>query len=74
MDVLNKLVEIVSDYKGEKFDNITKETTFDALGFDSLDKVDLMMEVEDKFSVTLGDDMTVVTVGDLVDKIEQLQK
>ena len=43
METLKTLGEIVNDYKGTTTD-ITADTTY--LGFDSLDKVDLMMQVE----------------------------
>ena len=53
--------------------NVTADTTFEELGFDSLDKVDLMMQVEEKFGVTLGDDVAVATVGELAAKIDELK-
>ena len=72
MDTLKTLSEIVNDYKGEAV-NVTADTTFEELGFDSLDKVDLMMQVEEKFGVTLGDDVAVATVGELAAKIDELK-
>lgn len=73
MNTLQELNEIVNEYKGETLE-MTAETTFEQLGFDSLDKVDLMMQVEEKFGITLGDDLVVNTVGELVAKIEELKK
>ena len=72
METLKTLSEIVNEYKGETLD-ITADTTFEDLGFDSLDKVDLMMQVEEKFGVTLGDDVAVATVGELAAKIDELK-
>ena len=72
METVKKLAEIVNDYKGEKLD-INENTTFEDLGFDSLDKVDLMMQVEEKFEVTLGDDLVVTTIGELAAKIDELK-
>ncbi|MCI8596225.1 MAG: acyl carrier protein [Clostridia bacterium] len=72
METLKTLSEIVNDYKGEAV-NVTADTTFEELGFDSLDKVDLMMQVEEKFGVTLGDDVAVATVGELAAKIDELK-
>lgn len=72
METLKTLTEIVNEYKGETLD-ITADTTFEDLGFDSLDKVDLMMQVEEKFGVTLGDDVAVATVGELAAKIDELK-
>jgi len=72
MDTLKTLGEIVCDYKGETVE-VEAETTFEDLGFDSLDKVDLMMQVEEKFGITLGDDVVVATVGELAAKIDELK-
>lgn len=73
METLNTLADIICEYKGEKFD-ISADTTFETLGFDSLDKVDLMMQVEEKFGITLGDNLVVNTVGELSAKIDELAK
>lgn len=72
MEILNKLTKIVADYKGEKVD-ITEATTFDDLGFDSLDTVDLMMQVEDEFGIEFSDELQVANVGELAKEIEKLQ-
>ena len=72
METIKTLAEIVNDYKGEQLE-INANTTFEDLGFDSLDKVDLMMQVEEKFGVTLGDDVAVATVGELAAKIDELK-
>lgn len=73
MEVLAKLKEIVDEYKGESID-LKNETTFDEIGFDSLDKVDLMMQVEEKFGIELDSDVMINTVGELAAKIEELTK
>lgn len=72
METLQTLTEIVNEYKGETMD-INENTTFEDLGFDSLDKVDLMMQVEEKFGITLGDDIAVSTMGELAAKIDELK-
>ncbi len=73
METVKQLAEIVNEYKGETLD-INADTTFEDLGFDSLDKVDLMMQVEEKLGVTLGDDLVVATIGELAAKIDELKK
>ena len=70
MDTLKTLQEIVSEYKGTTVE-LKAETTFADLGFDSLDQVELVMQVEDKFGITLGDDLMVTNVGELVAKIDE---
>ena len=56
METLEKLKEILSECKGEDLD-ITPETTFDELDFDSLDKVDIVMQIEEAYDISLGDNM-----------------
>ena len=68
METLEKLKEILSECKGEDLD-ITPETTFDELDFDSLDKVDIVMQIEEAYDISIGDNLTLSTVGELVAKI-----
>ena len=70
MNILEKLQEILSECKGEDL-NITPETTFDELEYHSLDKVDNFMQIEEAFDISLGDNMQLSTVGELVSKIEE---
>ena len=44
METIKTLAEIVNDYKGEQLE-VNENTTFEDLGFVSLDKVDVMMQV-----------------------------
>ncbi len=67
--VFEKIVELLSEQLGVDPDNITMDTSFEELGADSVDVVDLTMAVEEAFHLEdLADenlsDMT--TVGDFV--------
>ena len=73
MNTLEQLKAIVNDYKGEEVD-LKEETTFEDLGFDSLDKVELVMHVESEFGIEIGADVAVNNIGELVAKIEELKK
>ncbi len=64
MDIIKKLEEIVSEYKGEQI-TLRPDTTFDDLGFDSLDKVELLMKIEEEFNFQFPDDIQVGAVGEL---------
>ena len=70
METLAKLKEILSEYKGEELD-VNMDTTFDELDFDSLDKVDIVMQIEEAYDISLGDNMALSTVGELVKKIDE---
>ena len=51
METLEKLKEILAECKGEDIE-VTPETTFDELDFDSLDKVDIVMQIEEAYDIT----------------------
>lgn len=50
---------------------ITRDTKFSDLGIDSLDTVEMLMELEDEIGVEVELDEKVETVGELVDFIEK---
>lgn len=70
MSTFDKVVEILVDAKDFEADKITMESTWDELGLDSLDTVELVMNMEDEFGISLEmtDDMK--TVGDVVKAID----
>lgn len=72
MDILKEISDIVKEYKGEDV-VLTPESRFDDLGFDSLDRIELVMAAEEKFNITFDNDLNVATVAELMDKIAELQ-
>ena len=71
---IDKIKTIIADHSGEDAANITAETTFEELGVDSLTTVEVLMDIEDEFGVTLEAAQVGKTVGDLVRAIEEAQK
>lgn len=72
--VLEKVSKLLSDYKDIEEESITNETTLEELGLDSLDTVELIMQLEEEFSVTIEANEDIETVGDLVGLINGLVK
>lgn len=73
MTTFEKLKPIISDQLGVKMENVTLDASFkDDLEADSLDMVDLTMEIEDEFAIEIGDKVaaTLQTVGDVVRYID----
>ena len=53
-------------------ENVTEDATFEDLGIDSLDMVELICDLEEKCSVDFGEPEGLTTVGDLVEYIDNL--
>lgn len=70
-------LEIVKDVLAENLDinpdEVTQDATFDTLGVDSLDMVELICEIEDRCEVDFGEPSGLATVGQLVEYINSLK-
>lgn len=64
---LERVAKLIADEFGVEADTITEATELDALGLDSLDRVELAMLVEDDFALELPRDVEGdwKTVGDI---------
>ena len=72
-NTLERVVKIVCDQMGTTADKITNETSFiNDLGADSLDTVELVMEFEDEFEISIPDEDAekIQTVGSAVSYID----
>ena len=69
-ELLTTFAEILVEDFDIPADEITADASFEALGLDSLDVVDLTLAVEERTGVKLEDEELedVVTVGDAVSK------
>ena len=75
--VESKVVEIVSEQMGVDKSEITRETSFiNDLNADSLDTVELVMEFEDEFDMSIPDEEAekIQTVGAAIDYIINIVK
>ncbi len=72
-DVHSKVVSIIVDKLGVEESEVTKEASFtNDLGADSLDTVELIMEFEKEFNLSIPDEEAekIETVGDAITYIE----
>jgi acyl carrier protein len=70
----SKVKEILAQHKGIDPEKIKEDSTFTSLGLDSLDTVELIMQFEDEFGVTLSVSEDLKTVGDFVKLINSGKK
>ena len=64
--MLEKIEQILRDFKGDDSIAITETTTFDELGVDSLDTVELVMKLEDELGITIEMNEPVKDIGGLL--------
>jgi acyl carrier protein len=54
--ITNKVVQIIASIKQVSPEAIRMETTFDELGIDSLDRINILFELESEFEVDIPDE------------------
>lgn len=72
-----KVKEIVAEKAECEISEVNDHTNLEeTLGMDSLDRVELLMEIEKEFGITIPDDDAdkVITTKDCVDLVEKLKK
>ena len=72
-DIQNRVKAIIVDKLGVDEREVKPEATFtNDLGADSLDTVELIMELEKEFNITIPDDQAekIATVGDAIAYVE----
>ena len=77
VNIQEKVIEIVSEQMGVDKGEVTPETSFiNDLNADSLDTVELVMEFEDEFDMSIPDEEAekIQTVGAAIDYITQIMK
>ncbi len=75
-EIYSKLKEIIVEQLAVDPDEVSMEASFiDDLNADSLDLVELIMEIEEKFGIQVPDDAAekIKTVGDAVSFIQEAQ-
>ncbi len=74
MSVENRVVEIVCEHLAVEKEKVKRETRFvEDIGADSLDIVELVMELEEEFDISIPDEQAekIKTVGEAVDYIDK---
>ena len=68
--MFEKIANYLADQLDMSADDITADTTFESLGVDSLDTVEMVMDLEDELGIELELEDKITTVGELVAFVE----
>lgn len=73
-DIRNKVIALLGHILKVSKESIKDESTLESLGADSLNRVQIVMELEDAFGVEISDDDAekLTTVNSTVEHIQQL--
>ena len=69
-----KVAKIIAEYKDIDVSTIKPESTFQELGIDSLDVVEILMNLEDEIGMEIELDQKIETVDDLDKFIQSKQE
>ncbi len=75
--VEERVIDIVAEQLGVEKEKISRDTHFvNDLGADSLDTVELVMELEEEFDISIPEDSAekIQRVGEAIDYIEKAQQ
>ena len=73
-DIQERVIKVVREKMGKTPEQVTRDSSFiNDLGADSLDIVELVMELEDEFGISIPDTDSekIQTVGNAIDYIQQ---
>ena len=74
MDTLAIIKELLVENLDVEEGLITEEATFESLGVDSLDMVELICELEEQCEIDFGEPEGLETIGDLIAYVASLQE
>jgi acyl carrier protein len=69
MSVFERIVKLIKENVSDA-ETITEDTTFESLGIDSLDTVEMVMQLEEELGIEIELDEKMTTVGELAKYIE----
>jgi len=74
-DIAATIIHFIATLKSLPPDSITPASSFDELRMDSLDKINLSFEVEERFNISIPDNAldSLRTVGDIIAGVQRLQ-
>jgi len=75
-DLMPRVVQCIAATQHIEAEKITAEATFEELGIDSLDGINILFALENEFNIQIPDDAAqqVKTIGDLAEGVKKLME
>lgn len=70
MTTLDTVLEVIAEFVDVDPADITLDTTIESLKIDSLDMVEIVMSLEEKYGIQIEEQGEIKKIGDLVELIE----
>lgn len=74
--IADAITTIIATQLSKNKNDINDTATLESLGMDSLDRVEVVMKIEEEFGVEMSDEKvdTIATVNELIHYVESLKK
>lgn len=69
--IFEKIAAMIAEHVGCDIATITEETTFESLGIDSLDTVEMVMQLEEDLGIEIELEEKMATIGELAKFVEK---
>ncbi|HBY05497.1 MAG: Acyl carrier protein [candidate division TM6 bacterium GW2011_GWE2_42_60] len=75
-ETASRLKQIIAEQLSLKPEELKSGATFDELGADSLDRVEIIMKIEEAFDLELDDDKAekITTINELIEYVDSLKE
>lgn len=73
MDIMNTITTLLQDNLDIDPATVHADSTFESLGVDSLDMVELICDLEEACDIEFGEPEGLETVGELIEYIEEIK-
>ncbi len=73
-EITGKIIHIIAEYIGKEDTELTAEDRFTDIGLDSLDVMELVMQMQDEFDCKIELNQNIGSIADLAALIESLQQ
>lgn len=72
-EIFEKVAAIIASVKSIAPDTIKPDSSLEQLGMDSLDKINMLFELEGEFNIDIPDEeaRSITTVSEIVDRLEK---